>query len=72
MFRQIAHPRGLVTRCVLTLMFCMFALLPLPALADGGSGAVPPATGPDPTSCSAGDSLVSLGLAMMASLWLVP
>jgi len=72
MFNQMAHSRGLVTRLVLILMCCMFALLPLAALADSSGGAEPPITGPESTDGSAGDPLVSLGLAMLASLWLVP
>jgi hypothetical protein len=72
MFNQMARSRGLVTRCVLILMVCMFASLPLAALADSNGGAEPPITEPQDTGGSAGDPLVSLGLAMLASLWLVP
>jgi hypothetical protein len=72
MFKRIAHSHGLVTRVVLILMFCLFALFPLAALADGTGGAEPPAQDPDPGGPPGGDGLVSFGLDMLALMWLVP
>lgn len=72
MFNQMARSRGLVTRCILILTICIYALLPAAALADSGGGIEPPITAPEATDASAGDLTFSLALAVIASLSLVP
>ena len=68
MFQSIINSNSRVARIVLLLMCCLFALLPLAALADGGGGTEPPVQDPCET-CSSGDGgLIIFGMAVLSTL----
>ncbi len=71
MFQSIINPKSRVARVVLLLMCCLFALLPLAALADG-TGPEPPIQEPDPNGLSVEYDLIVMGVAILSALGTIP